>query len=194
MSYFYDPDVGGYYYGPGHPMKPHRVRMAHSLVLRYGLHNAMEVGKRGREGSCASVACGVFLFSPSRHTPWSPLPRPQMYRPRPASPSDVATFHAPDYVDFLQRVAPGNTEELAADVARYAHGDDCPIFPGLWPYCALYAGGSIGGAVTLNHGAADVAINWAGGLHHAKKAEASGFCYVNDIVLAILELLKHHDR
>ena len=111
-----------------------------------------------------------------------------------ASPSDVATFHAPDYVDFLQRVAPGNTEELAADVARYAHGDDCPIFPGLWPYCALDAGGSIGGAVTLNHGSADVAINWAGGLHHAKKAEASGFCYVNDIVLAILELLKHHDR
>ncbi len=30
----------------------------------------------------------------------------------------------------------------------------------------------------------------AGGMHHAKKAEASGFCYVNDIVLGILELLK----
>ena len=34
----------------------------------------------------------------------------------------------------------------------------------------------------------------AGGLHHAKKSEASGFCYVNDIVLAILELLKYHQR
>jgi len=33
-----------------------------------------------------------------------------------------------------------------------------------------------------------------GGLHHAKKQEASGFCYVNDIVLAILELLKFHAR
>ena len=42
--------------------------------------------------------------------------------------------------------------------------------------------------------AADIAINWAGGLHHAKKSEASGFCYVNDIVLAILELLKYHQR
>lgn len=29
------------------------------------------------------------------------------------------------------------------------------------------------------------------GLHHAKKSEASGFCYVNDIVIAILELLKY---
>ena len=27
-------------------------------------------------------------------------------------------------------------------------------------------------------------------MHHAKKAEASGFCYCNDIVLGILELLK----
>ena len=46
------------------------------------------------------------------------------------------------------------------------------------------------GAVKLNKQAADIAINWAGGLHHAKKSEASGFCYVNDIVLGILELLK----
>ena len=34
----------------------------------------------------------------------------------------------------------------------------------------------------------------SGGMHHAKKAEASGFCYINDIVLAILELLKKHQR
>ena len=46
------------------------------------------------------------------------------------------------------------------------------------------------GSVKLNKQEADIAINWAGGLHHAKKSEASGFCYVNDIVLAILELLK----
>lgn len=58
----------------------------------------------------------------------------------------------------------------------------------------ISAGGSIGGASWLNSGAADIAINWAGGLHHAKKAEASGFCYVNDIVLGILEFLKYHQR
>lgn len=38
---------------------------------------------------------------------------------------------------------------------------------------------------------AATAINWAGGLHHAKKFEASGFCYINDIVIGILELLKY---
>jgi acetoin utilization deacetylase AcuC-like enzyme len=47
-----------------------------------------------------------------------------------------------------------------------------------------------GAAERLNTGQADIAINWAGGLHHAKKTEASGFCYVNDIVLGILELLR----
>jgi acetoin utilization deacetylase AcuC-like enzyme len=32
-------------------------------------------------------------------------------------------------------------------------------------------------------------INWAGSLYHAKKTKAPGFCYINDIVLSILELL-----
>ena len=47
-------------------------------------------------------------------------------------------------------------------------GATCEMDPG----CAQsYSGGSVGGAVKLNHGQADVVINWSGGLHHAKKAE-----------------------
>lgn len=53
---------------------------------------------------------------------------------------------------------------------------------------------AIDAARRLNHGLCDIAINWAGGLHHAKKCEASGFCYINDLVLGILELLKYHAR
>ena len=68
------------------------------------------------------------------------------------------------------------------------------MFDGMYNFSSLSAGGSIDGAMKLNHGLADIAINWAGGLHHAKKAEASGFCYINDIVLGILELLKYHAR
>jgi acetoin utilization deacetylase AcuC-like enzyme len=94
---------------------------------------------------------------------------------------------------------------------------DCPVFDGLYDFCSTYTGCSLDGAVKLNHGRytcyffigvfkishlnyrslkglTDIAINWSGGLHHAKKTEASGFCYVNDIVLAILELLKYHPR
>ena len=46
VAYFYDADVGKYYYGQGHPMKPHRVKMAHSLILHYGLYSQMEVCAR----------------------------------------------------------------------------------------------------------------------------------------------------
>lgn len=60
--------------------------------------------------------------------------------------------------------------------------------------CFVGSGGSIDGAKLLASGRTDIAINWAGGLHHAKACEASGFCYVNDIVLSILELLKHFPR
>lgn len=43
-------------------------------------------------------------------------------------------------------------------------------------------------------GEGDVVINWMGGFHHARKTSASGFCYINDIVLCILELLKVFPR
>jgi acetoin utilization deacetylase AcuC-like enzyme len=53
-----------------------------------------------------------------------------------------------------------------------------------------YSHSSLEGAARLSRDKCDIAVNWAGGLHHAKKSEASGFCYVNDIVLGILELLR----
>jgi hypothetical protein len=58
----------------------------------------------------------------------------------------------------------------------------------------IFTGGSLDGAHRLIDGSADIAINWSGGLHHAKSDEASGFCYINDIVLAILELLRFYPR
>ncbi len=81
-------------------------------------------------------------------------------------------------------------QKYLRQLQRFNVGEDCPVFDGLFEFCQLYTSGSIGGAVRLNQGHSDIVINWAGGLHHAKKSEASGFCYVNDCVLAILELLK----
>ena len=43
VCYYYDSDIGNYYYGQGHPMKPHRMRMTHNLLLNYGLYRKMEV-------------------------------------------------------------------------------------------------------------------------------------------------------
>ena len=43
VSYFYDSEIGNFHYGEGHPMKPHRVRMAHHLIVGYGLAQHFEV-------------------------------------------------------------------------------------------------------------------------------------------------------
>ncbi|RID58955.1 hypothetical protein BRARA_F02210 [Brassica rapa] len=156
VSYFYEPTIGNYYYGQGHPMKPHRIRMAHSLIVHYNLHRRLEIS-----------------------------------RPYLADAADIGRFHSPEYVDFLRSVSPESVGDSSArNLRRFNVGEDCPVFDGLFEFCRASAGGSIGAAVKLNRQDADIAINWGGGLHHAKKSEASGFCYVNDIVLGILELLK----
>jgi len=158
VCYFYDPEVGNYYYGQGHPMKPHRIRMTHALLAHYGLLQHMQV-----------------------------------HKPFPARDRDLCRFHADDYVSFLRSITPETQQDHMRQLKRFNVGEDCPVFDGLYSFCQTYAGGSVGGAVKLNHDQCDIAVNWAGGLHHAKKCEASGFCYVNDIVLAILELLKQHE-
>jgi len=43
VAYFYDSDVGNYAYTAGHPMKPHRIRVAHSLIMNYGCYKKMEI-------------------------------------------------------------------------------------------------------------------------------------------------------
>ncbi|KAI9704959.1 MAG: histone deacetylase [Candelina mexicana] len=159
VAYFYDSDVGNYAYVAGHPMKPHRIRMSHSLIMNYGLYKKMEI-----------------------------------YRAKPASRFEMTQFHTDEYVDFLQKVTPDNMEAYAKEQGKYNVGDDCPVFDGLFEFCGISAGGSMEGAARLNRGKCDVAVNWAGGLHHAKKSEASGFCYINDIVLGIIELLRYKQR
>lgn len=90
----------------------------------------------------------------------------------------MKNFHADDYVDFLERVTPGTVlpdpeESFGLD------GSDCPAFEGVFRYSAISAGGSLEGAAKLGQNNCDIAINWSGGLHHAMKSHASGFCYIN---------------
>lgn len=91
----------------------------------------------------------------------------------------MTQFHTDDYIDFLQKVTPDNMDSYMREQGKYNVGDDCPVFDGLFEFCGISAGGSMEGAARLNRQKCDIAINWAGGLHHAKKSEASGFCYVN---------------
>jgi histone deacetylase 1/2 len=118
----------------------------------------------------------------------------EVFHPRLCSAAALTRFHSDDYISFLRVITPDNMSDYTRQLQRFNVGEDCPVFDGIYEFCQLYTSGSLGGAARLNTNAADIVINWAGGLHHAKKAEASGFCYVNDCVLAILELLKCHER
>ncbi|KAI0244375.1 histone deacetylase [Massospora cicadina] len=120
--------------------------------------------------------------------------RLDMYEPRKATEEEMLQFHASDYIGFLKRVTPDNVEQFADVFKSFNLGGDSPIFEGLFDFCKYYTGASLEASRKLLSGGADIAINWSGGLHHAKKWEASGFCYVNDIVLAILQLLRVHPR
>merc|ERR1719323_73982 len=119
----------------------------------------------------------------------------QVFRPYIASGPDMTRFHSEEYIEFLARVSPNNIQSFSKSLTHYNVGAaDCPVFDGLYDFCARYTGASLDAAEKLVNDQADIAINWSGGLHHAKKFEASGFCYVNDIVIAINELLKHFAR
>ena len=159
ISYFYDEEVGNFYYDEGHPMKPVRVRMTHCLVMAYGLHNHLQV-----------------------------------FRPRRATANEMMQFHSQDYIKFLQNSTPENIVSQVAEQKRFMIGSDCPVFANLYEFGQISAGGSICAAERLNSGLSDIAINWAGGLHHAAKDHPSGFCYIADCVLGIMELLKYNPR
>ena len=118
----------------------------------------------------------------------------EIIKPGLVSSMELSRFHSEDYINFLRVVTPDNCGDFDRQMRRFNVGDDCPIFDGLYEFCHLYSSASIQGAARLNQGKSDIVCNWTGGFHHAKKCEASGFCYVNDIVLAILELLKVHQR
>ena len=68
---------------------------------------------------------------------------------------------------------------------------DCPLFPGLCDYVRLVGGATLTAASALQQNVADIAICWDGGRHHARRGQASGFCYVADCILAILALKRY---
>lgn len=178
VSFHYNSAVEQHHFGRSHPMKPWRLHLTKQLVLSYGLQHAMDC-----------------------------------YETRPARHDELAEFHTHDYLDFLHDITPDNTSVLpwSKRMHTFNFGEDCPVFDGLYDYCALYTGATLSATRTLlastgsappgtrtssrtTAPASDIAINWSGGLHHALKSQASGFCYINDIVLAIQLLLTRHPR
>ena len=61
----------------------------------------------------------------------------------------MTIFHADDYVEFLQNVNPNNEHNFPREVERFNVDMDCPVFDGLWKFCQLSSGASVGKKKTL---------------------------------------------
>ena len=108
--------------------------------------------------------------------------------PSPLSPEELYDIHDPNYVSAVESASMGK-EVPEAD--RYGLGTaDTPIVAGMAEGARFLAGGSVHGARLLLENESGPVLQLGGGLHHAHRAMASGFCLYNDTALAINEMVK----
>ena len=116
------------------------------------------------------------------------LDRPgvRIIRPEVASDALLASVHDPEYVRAVRSVSAGE-EPHRRDVGLGS--EDNPVFPHLHEAAARIVGGSVAAAEAVFAGQVRHAVNFAGGMHHAGRGQASGFCIYNDCAAAIQRLL-----
>jgi acetoin utilization protein AcuC len=104
--------------------------------------------------------------------------------PTPAGPDLLTLVHDAEYLDAVRR-APEHPDHAGHGLGP----PDNPVFPGMYDAAALITGGSVLAAEQVSSGRAQHAVNIAGGMHHAMRGAASGFCVFNDAAVAIAWLL-----
>jgi len=112
--------------------------------------------------------------------------------PRFPTDDELATFHTRSYIEAVRRLSQGDTN---VNPANYNFGlGDNPVFAGMFESEGWKVGGCLVGAELLLENQADVVFNFAGGLHHAGPAQASGFCIFGDATIAIKRMLQANWR
>ncbi len=98
----------------------------------------------------------------------------------------LETFHTADYIEALRRADSGG--EIDLDMLHHGIGSmENPVFKGVHSFSVLSATATVTAArIVAEKGGCS--FNPCGGFHHAHPDRASGFCYVNDVVIAIKEL------
>jgi len=115
------------------------------------------------------------------------LARPEVTVLAPASAqmTELELVHDADYIDAVRQAGLDGRGN-----GRYGLGTpDNPVFPGMHEASALVAGATLAAARAVWRGETVHAANIAGGLHHAMRRSASGFCVYNDPAIAIRWML-----
>ena len=109
-------------------------------------------------------------------------------RPEPAGDVDLETVHLQRYIAAVRQAGGPEPDDWIADFGLGT--EDNPVFAGMHDASALVAGATLAAARAVWTGAALHGASIAGGLHHAMRASASGFCVYNDPAIAISWLLR----
>lgn len=103
-----------------------------------------------------------------------------------ATEEELTLVHDAAYVEAVRQAS---VDPHYLDEARGLGTSDDPVFPGMHDASARVAGGTLAAAQAVFASRADHAVNIFGGLHHAMRDRAAGFCIYNDIGVAIGWLL-----
>jgi len=107
--------------------------------------------------------------------------------PEPASEDALLEYHSKEYIEALKAADKGSFDFT---MLGYGLGtSDNPVFKGVYEFSLLVLGATLQCAHLISSGKADVVFSPVGGLHHGGRGHAEGFCYINDIVIAIQRLL-----
>lgn len=104
----------------------------------------------------------------------------------------LCLFHTREYIDLLKK---GEKGEVSAETLYAGLGtQDNPLFWGMYQYALSASSATFEGAMMLHRGEGRFAFNPFGGFHHAGRDHAEGFCYINDVAVAITELVNRGRR
>ena len=113
--------------------------------------------------------------------------RLEVLTPPPAGEDLLTLVHDPAYLDAVRRASADH--EVGHEIGHGLGTADNPIFAGMYDAAALITGGSVLAAQRVHSGQSQHAVNISGGLHHAMRDRAAGFCVFNDAAIAIAWLL-----
>ncbi|PKQ30165.1 MAG: acetoin utilization protein AcuC [Actinobacteria bacterium HGW-Actinobacteria-10] len=109
--------------------------------------------------------------------------------PADAGERELLLAHSADYIAAVEKAS---ADPSAAD-SRYGLGPgDTPAFPGMHPAATLAVGATMTATGVVVGGSARRAFAPSGGLHHAHRDRAAGFCVYNDCVVAIEHTTRAH--
>ena len=162
----YAPTLALYRFNETHPLRPERFTLAVDLMRAWGLLDDAKPTSPAR----------ALVLEPSDPS------RALVVQPAPVDDEDLLRVHCADYIFAVQQAGYGPEFWHGA----FGIGDgDTPPFRDMHMASARVAGATMRALDHVLAGVCRRSFSPAGGLHHAQRDHAAGFCVYNDLAIAI---------